>query len=50
MHDAFIYQYSQSESGVEYLNKCWRLEQTESDVESLRKHFKKKEKEEKNNG
>lgn len=43
LRDAFIYGYSQSESGREYLKKSWRLEQTESDVEGLRKHFEKKE-------
>lgn len=41
MRDAFIYKQSQSEGGREYLNNCWRIEQTEPDKQALRKKFKK---------
>lgn len=37
--DAFIWRFSQTEKGSEYLDNAWRLEQTEPDRESLRKNF-----------
>lgn len=41
--DAFIHWLSQSEYGQNYLDNAWRMEQTETDRASLRKHFGKKE-------
>ena len=41
LRDAVIYNCMQSESGQEYLENCWRMEQTEPDRESLRENFKK---------
>lgn len=38
-HDAFIYRMSQSESGQEYLDNAWRMEQTKPDRTALRKKF-----------
>ena len=35
--DAFIYRWSQSEKGREYLDNAWRLEQTKPDRKALRK-------------
>lgn len=37
--DAFIWRMSQSEEGVKYLDKAYRLEQTAPDRESLREKF-----------
>jgi len=37
LRDAVIYNYSQSEEGREYLDNCWRMEQTEPDREGLRR-------------
>lgn len=37
--DAFIYKFSQTEKGEEYLNNAWRLEQTKPDREKLRDKF-----------
>ena len=37
--DAFIWRMSQSKEGTEYLDKAYRLEQTEPDRESLREKF-----------
>lgn len=37
--DAFIYNMSQTEKGQEYLDKAYRLEQTEPDKEALRNKF-----------
>jgi hypothetical protein len=37
LRDAVIYRYSETESGREYLDKCWTLEQTEPDRQALRK-------------
>lgn len=34
--DAFIYQCNQTESGREYLDNAWRMEQTEPDRAALR--------------
>lgn len=39
--DAFIYRWSQSEKGREYLDNAWRLEQTKPDREALRKKLRK---------
>lgn len=35
--DAFIYQCNQTESGREYLDNAWRMEQTKPDRAALRK-------------
>ena len=43
MRDAFIYKQNQTESGREYLKKCWLLEQTTPDRKGLRENFGKKE-------
>lgn len=40
LRDAIIYNYMQTEKGQEYLENCWRIEQTEPDRESLRKKIK----------
>ena len=37
--DAFIHELNQSESGREYLDKAWLLEQTEPDKKKLRSQF-----------
>lgn len=37
--DAFIWRMSQSKEGTEYLDKAYRLEQTEPDRETLREKF-----------
>jgi hypothetical protein len=36
LRDAVIYQLSKTESGREYLENCWRIEQTEPDRNALR--------------
>ena len=41
LRDSIIYGYSQTEKGQEYLEKCWIMEQTKPDRESLRNKFKK---------
>lgn len=41
--DAFIYEYSQSEKGLEYLENAKRLEIKEPDREQLREQFGKEE-------
>lgn len=38
--DAYIYNLNQTESGREYLENCWIMEQTEPDRKQLRKYFK----------
>lgn len=38
--DAIIYEFSQTEHGREYLEKCWILEQTEPERDKLRHNFK----------
>lgn len=43
MREAYIYELSQTEQGREYLENCWRIEQTAPDREGLRKQFKGKE-------
>lgn len=42
MREAMIFENSKSEEGREYLNNCWRMEQTKPDREGLRNNFKKK--------
>lgn len=37
--DAFIQWLSQSKAGQKYLDDAWRMEQTEPDRATLRKHF-----------
>lgn len=39
LRDAFIYDRQKTEAGREYLENCWRLEQTEPDRKALRKKF-----------
>lgn len=39
LRDAFIARKLQSEDGREYLDNAWRLEQTEPDVDGLRRTF-----------
>lgn len=41
--DAFISWLSQSETGQEYLDNAWRMEQTEPDRGALRRKFGRKE-------
>jgi len=40
--DAYIYALSESESGKEYLENCWVMEQTKPDRGALREKFGKK--------
>ena len=39
--DAFIYRLNQTETGQEYLDNAWRMEQTEPDRPALRKKIRK---------
>lgn len=39
LKDAVVYNYSQTQSGREYLADCWRLEQTSPERDKLRAHF-----------
>lgn len=39
--DAYIYMLSRTESGQEYLDNAWRMEQTEPDRAALRKKLSK---------
>ena len=39
LHDAIVYHCSQTEQGNEYLEKCYILEQTKPDRQSLRDRF-----------
>lgn len=39
LRDAVIYRYNKTESGREYLKKCWILEQTKPDRATLREKF-----------
>lgn len=41
--DAFISRLNQTESGREYLNNAWRMEQTEPDRVALRRKYGRKE-------
>lgn len=36
LRDAAIHAYMQTEAGRDYLENCWRLEQTEADADALR--------------
>lgn len=37
--DAYIYMLTRTEAGQEYLDNCWRMEQTEPDRKSLREKY-----------
>lgn len=37
--EAVIYKLSQTDSGLEYLEKCWIMEQTKPDRKALREKF-----------
>lgn len=37
--DAYIYMLTRSEAGQEYLDNCWRMEQTKPDRAALRKKY-----------
>lgn len=37
--DAYIYMLTRTEAGQEYLDDCWRLEQTKPDRDALRRKF-----------
>lgn len=37
--DAYIYMLTRTEEGQEYLDNCWRMEQTEPDRDALRRKF-----------
>lgn len=39
MREAYITNLSSTEEGREYLNNCWRLEQTKPDREKIRSNF-----------
>lgn len=39
LRDAVVYNYSQSEAGLEKLNDCWRMEQVNPDRAALRNKF-----------
>ncbi|MCR3760317.1 hypothetical protein KYB31_15160 [Clostridium felsineum] len=41
LRDAVIYNCSQSKEGKKYLDKCWLMEQTEPDRNTLKKYFNK---------
>ena len=43
LRDALIHQCESTESGREYLEKCWILEQTEPDRDKLRDKYGRKE-------
>lgn len=43
LRDAVIHNLSHTESGREYLEKCWILEQTKPDRQALREKFGRKE-------
>lgn len=42
--DAYIHKLEQTEAGQEYLDNCWRMEQTEPDRSALRKKLRKEDK------
>ena len=44
LHDAVVYENSQTEEGRKHLDKCWRLKQTTADKDKLRAKFGKGEK------
>ena len=39
LRDAYIYRLNQTESGREYLDDCWRMQQTKPDRGALREKF-----------
>ena len=39
LRDAYIYMMNQTEAGREYLDDCWRLQQTKPDRRALRENF-----------
>ena len=39
--NAFITKMRQSKEGQDYLEECWILTQTDTDIESMRKYFRK---------
>ena len=41
--DAYIFFLNQTEAGRKYLERCWRLSQTQPDRKRLREKFNKKE-------
>lgn len=41
LREAMIFENSQSKEGREYLEDCWRMEQTKPDRKKLREKFKK---------
>lgn len=43
LRDAVIYNYMQTDEGKEYLENCWRMEQTEPDRRTLREKMKREE-------
>lgn len=42
MREAYIANLSTTDEGKEYLNNCWRLEQTKPDRENIRRNFEKR--------
>lgn len=41
LRDAVVYNYMQTEEGREYLENCWRIEQTNPDRQTIRKKMQK---------
>lgn len=39
LREAYIYKLNQTESGAEYLEKCWIFEQSKPDRKTLREKF-----------
>ena len=39
VREAYIYKMSQTEQGREYLENCWRMQQTKPDRKKLREQF-----------
>lgn len=39
LRDAYIYMMNQTEAGREYLDDCWRMQQTKPDRRALREKF-----------
>lgn len=40
LRDSIVYKYMQTEEGKEYLENCWRIEQTKPDRKSIRNKMK----------
>lgn len=40
MREAYIHELSQTKEGEEYLENCWRMEQTEPDRKKIREKIK----------